>query len=297
MVSIIVPVYNVRPYIYPCIMSILSQSYTDIELILVNDGSTDGSGEICRQIKEKYPVILIEQSNQGLSAARNAGLSAATGDYIMFVDADDYISSDMVSSLVNTIGCHDIAMCQFYIDDHAEEYGTSAEFKDNVWTVRQFWHAYYNGYHRECVVAWNKLYRCNLFETYRFPVGKKNEDEYMISHLMQGDRTIALCKEYLYYYVQRPESIMTQRPSMDFPEALLERIFLFQKQKKRLFARRTVLYALYVLENGDYDISRKRELQQKILKVGNSMIKTPIFAAKLLVHERRLKFGTYAEKH
>lgn len=113
-ISVIVPVYNVGEYLRQCVDSILSQTYSNLEIIAVNDGSTDGSGAILDEYREKdIRLIAIHQENQGVSAARNKGLDVATGDYIAFVDADDYIHPEMYEKLVKALEDNqaDISFC------------------------------------------------------------------------------------------------------------------------------------------------------------------------------------------
>ncbi len=103
-ISVIVPVYNVAPYLQRCVNSILAQTYQDLELIMIDDGSTDNSGSICDELQKKDPrIIVIHQNNQGVSAARNAGLDKCTGGYISFVDPDDWIEQNMYQDMVTAI--------------------------------------------------------------------------------------------------------------------------------------------------------------------------------------------------
>lgn len=284
MVSIIVPVYNVRPYLKKCLESICNQSYQNIEVLVINDGSTDGSKELCLEAAQKDPrVHYIEQENKGLSAARNTGLDAVLGEYILFVDSDDYISPVMVETLLSAIKDCDMAMCRYCMTNYLELNENSAALNTVVWDMDDFWNAYYGGMHKECVVVWNKLYKAELFRRYRFPEGRIHEDDFMASRIMQGERTIACCNEVLYYYVQRSGSIMSQKiKSMDFPEAMEERIRIFSRSGNIRLARRTVLYALYDLQTGSYPALRKAEMFQWIYRMGMSLPKTPGYLIRLL---------------
>lgn len=283
-VSIIVPVYNVAPYLNRCLESICAQSYPNIEILLINDGSTDASGEICRRAAYMDRRIrFIEQDNKGLSAARNTGLDAAHGNYILFVDGDDYISPFMVETLLYAIGEQDMAMCRYCMTDFLKVHENSAVMKSRIWTMDDYWKAYYNGHRRECVVVWNKLYKAELFHRYRFPEGRVHEDDFMISHIMQGKRTIALCNEVLYYYVQRPGSIMSsKRRNMDFPDAMEERIRIFHRNGNDRMARRSVLYALYDLRTGRYPEIQKEKAEERIYRLGMTLTKTPGFLIRLI---------------
>lgn len=281
MVSIIVPVYNVEQYLLECLSSILCQTYKDIEIILVNDGSTDRSGELCRVTAESDSrVILIEQSNAGLSAARNAGLDRVSGEYIMFVDSDDYTSPYMVETMLKTIEDADMAMCRVCVTDGKRKFENSIDFGRGPWSMKTFWKMYYGDFHRESVVVWNKLYKAEMFKNYRFPVGKIYEDEFMVSHLMQGDRTINMCDDILYYYRQRPDSIMSKSRTLDFPEALMVRVHIFEETGSHKLAMRTVLYALYDILLNDY--VKGKDYYRSFLEMGFHLkMKTPVFVIKL----------------
>lgn len=125
-ISIIVPVYNVEQYLEECINSIINQTYKNIEVLLIDDGSTDGSGEICRKYNDKYEYITsIYQKNKGVCAARNIGLYKATGKYICFIDSDDYIDSEYIQKLYYEVKLYDldIAYCNFKLFDENKELG------------------------------------------------------------------------------------------------------------------------------------------------------------------------------
>ena len=119
LVSVIVPVYNVEPYLPRCLDSLLDQTYEHIEIIVVNDGSTDGSGEICRAYAQKHAQIAYHaKENEGISATRNFGLERACGEYVMFVDSDDHIDADMVSRMVDVMEREqaDLVQCAYRMD-------------------------------------------------------------------------------------------------------------------------------------------------------------------------------------
>jgi len=143
-ISVIIPVYNVEQYLRECLDSVMTQSYNDYEVICINDGSTDGSMAVLKEYAEKYPkVSVIDQENKGLSAARNAGINAATGEYVFLLDSDDYLEPDSLDILAKNITDEDI-ICfngrRYFEDGRTEEpdKGISAAF-DSGWD-------YYNQY-------------------------------------------------------------------------------------------------------------------------------------------------------
>lgn len=214
-VSIIVPVYNVSEYIEKCVESILSQTYKNIEVILVDDGSPDDCPQICDDIATKDGrVKVVHKKNGGLSSARNSGIEIATGDYIAFVDSDDYVFNDYIETLVNACIENDckISACgyfEYYSENYcktvcgASSYTISPEeaIKD-IFTMKN----------EICVVAWNKLYAADLFMQHniRYPEGKIHEDVFTTYKLCALSNKIVYVNKPLYYYVQRSGSIMGQ---------------------------------------------------------------------------------------
>lgn len=209
-VSFIVPVYNVEPYIRRCIDSILNQSFSDFELILVDDGSPDGCGVICDEYAEKDSrVRVIHQKNGGLSAARNAGVdwvfSNSNSEWLTFVDSDDWVHKDYLKILLEmaTESKSEVSMCN-YIGM------TSIESDKHISDVNsktvEFRFAYVEHYCM-CMPAWAKLYNRKLFAKIRFPIGKLHEDAYITHLLMIEAGKICLCEIPLYYYFSNMQSI------------------------------------------------------------------------------------------
>lgn len=209
LVSVIVPVYNVENYLPRCIESIINQTYSNLEIILVNDGSTDHSGTICEEYKKKDSRIkVIMQRNQGLSAARNAGLDAVHGAYLTFIDSDDYVSEKYVESLFNIMGTADVAIClgeKFYdnaVTVDSPDYDTTEVYTSEVALKNMLYRRGVNSY------AWGKLFKAKLFDGVRFPVGVLFEDVMTIYKIYDIADKIAFNKVRLYYYFQRPGSIV-----------------------------------------------------------------------------------------
>ncbi len=210
LISIIVPVYNVKPFLDECISSIISQTYAKLEIIIVDDGSTDNCSAICDKWAEKdNRITVIHKTNGGLSDARNAGLAVATGDYIGFVDADDYIRSDMYEILINDIITKesDIAMCgvmQFW------ESGKTLSFTKDVQGVFDTDAAILELLHEESIKqpVWYKLYKKEVIKDLLFPVGKLHEDVLWSYHAIGNAKRVSVNNSHCYFYRQRTESIM-----------------------------------------------------------------------------------------
>lgn len=209
MISVIVPIFNVEKYLNRCVESILKQSYTDFELILVDDGSPDKCPAICDEyaLQDKR-IKVIHKQNGGLSSARNAGLEIAKGDYIAFVDSDDFIHPDYLRLLYQALketGA-DISICDYKtikdykIIEEQNENIDKLEIYDNysIFLLRSL----------DIFVSWNKLYKKSLFKSIRFQEGKINEDIGVYYRLLYlSKKTVAIYNK-LYYYFYNESGIM-----------------------------------------------------------------------------------------
>lgn len=232
-ISIIVPVYNVEKYLRKCIESICSQQYDKLEILLVDDGSTDQSGRICDEYSEKDKRIrVIHKKNGGLSSARNVGIEAATGEFIAFVDSDDYISTGMYRKMIDKMN-HDVDMVVC----------ATAMVWDGTKKIQKIGINY-----AECICdreqtfryllqtnlsAWNKLYRREIFNKIRYPLNKVSEDAYIIPYLiMSVNKTCFI--NYIGYYYRQHSGLSIQRSaykSKDFDFIMNgERICRFTKK-------------------------------------------------------------------
>lgn len=238
LVSIIVPVYQVEMYLQKCINSICTQTYTQLEIILVNDGSPDNCGVICdRNAMNDSRIRVLHKKNEGLSSARNAGLDIATGEYIAFVDSDDVIHPRFIEILVELCTRYecDIAQCDFYAvaEDSLYLPLNSPQFV-KIYDRKEALHELCCGNNGvKYTVAWNKIYKKKLFEKIRYPYGRIHEDEFTTYRLLWETKRVAVTNQYLYYYLQRSTSIMGMEFSirrLDALDALRERRnFLKQK--------------------------------------------------------------------
>lgn len=194
----------------------MRQTYTNIEMILVDDGSTDRCPQICDTFAETDKRIsVIHKTNGGLSDARNTGLSVAKGEYIAFVDSDDWVSSDFLKTMVNAICDNkaDIVECNY--NSVTKEPGENIQQKLNT--------RIYNAQEALMLLiadqilhqtVWNKLYKCEIIQDVKFPVGKCNEDEFWTYRVFGKARRIAKIDCQLYYYFQNPSSIMRKKYSL-----------------------------------------------------------------------------------
>lgn len=211
-ISIIVPVYNVKPYLSKCIESILDQSYEAWELILVDDGSTDGSGDICDYYQNiDVRVKTLHKENGGVSDARNTGLAASTGPYISFIDPDDTVDKDYLKDLLELLKKQraDMAVClgkKIYSYDEIVREKISNE-KTRVYTSEEALYSVL--YNKDLnLYAWGKLYKAKLFQDIRFPKGEIFEDVKTLYKVYDLADKIVFNPVCRYFYLQRPGSIV-----------------------------------------------------------------------------------------
>ncbi len=214
-ISVIVPVYNVEKYLRPCIDSILAQTFTDFELILVDDGSPDRCGEICDEYEQiDKRIRVIHQENGGLSAARNAGLDVMSGEYVTFIDSDDLVDKRFLEELYDNLQKDEaqISLCQLQEFENISEiknlYGS--QFKSNVISGQQAALAVYRFASGVVVTACGKLYQKGLFSNIRFPVGKIHEDQAIIPIVLFNAEVVSVSYEKLYFYRKAENSIMNR---------------------------------------------------------------------------------------
>ena len=230
LISVIVPVYNVEEFLPYSLDSIVNQSYENLEIIIINDGSTDMSGKICNEYaKRDKRIKVINQENKGLSGARNTGIANASGKYIAFIDSDDIISSQFLKYLHKIIveTQSDIAECSFTKIGENEVFAKKYEFdEDEKYIVINSEQAL-NRLHNEdveitikSVVVWNKLYKKELFNEIEFPKGKRYEDDFTTYKILGKIHKMVSSNRILYNYVQRKKSIMHQKFSLKRLDAL-----------------------------------------------------------------------------
>ncbi len=222
-ISIIVAIYNIEKYLEECVKSIINQSYKNLQIILVDDGSTDSSKDICdKYAKIDNRIQVIHKKNGGLSDARNKGLEVAEGKYISFVDGDDYLFPTFYAVLHKLIKKYDadISECQFLrinetdmensekiIETHNKKIDIKEEVYDNLKALDLYYGARLAPYLKK-VVVWNKLYTKEILDGITFPVGKLHEDEYTSYRILYKCKKIVSTNEILHGYIQTNNSIM-----------------------------------------------------------------------------------------
>lgn len=208
LISVVVPVYKVEKYIDKCINSIINQTYKNLEIILVDDGSPDNCGNICDEYAKKDNRInVIHKENGGLSDARNVGIEASKGKYITFIDSDDYISDNYINFLYKLIVEYkaDISIGKHYVLYNNTEINTATGKKYEL-EPKQALEMMLYGDDLD-VSAWAKLYKKELFESVRYPKGRLFEDAATTYKLIDLSKKIIFSSEPIYYYVMRSDSI------------------------------------------------------------------------------------------
>lgn len=285
LVSIIVPVYKVEKYLHTCLDSILAQSYTNWEAILVDDGSPDS----CPQIIDEYAarderMRTVHRENGGLSAARNSGLRTVRGDFITFLDSDDFLHKDCLKIMVEIALAYnaDLVQCDFIrgVETTFPELGD----KDNRLIRVYDRHSIFTSFAAKVIVC-AKLYSRFILDGISFPEGRVNEDDCTNWRFYYKADKIAIINRKLYYYTINPNSTMGKlknKPDLRFIDAYHERIAFFeQKREHELVAtsRIQLLKSLSLLAgNPDKDIHRRvcDELHKQYRELRKSPFKTPL---------------------
>ena len=212
-ISIIIPVYNCEKSVDRCVRSVREQSLEEIEIILVNDGSTDGSLERCLSHQREDPrVKVVSQPNRGLSGARNTGLRNAAAPLVSFLDGDDYLSPDFCrDTLERMTGTGaDMVVANFdYVTEEGEVLERSSPIVDEVRTGREALSWLQTPTYYYYVIACARLYKRSLFDAVSFPEGRLREDEFVAHELFAACTRVASMEKVLYHYVQHPGSIMS----------------------------------------------------------------------------------------
>lgn len=262
LVSIVVPIYNVEKYVGRCIESIIQQTYKKLEIILVNDGSNDQSyAIITKYAKKDERIVIVNKQNGGLSDARNEGIRHSHGEYLVFIDSDDYIHQQYVEVLYSKAKIYqaDIVVCEGVRVNNNKIGNKEKKIEDNYKTTvcapidaMKLW---YNSDFKNPTVAWNKLYNAKLFKNERFDYGKLHEDEFIMHRLfMNANKVVYLWLE-LYFYYQRRNSITAESNDvfnlkrLDIIEALENRLNIFLTLKDDKLLRLHVQQYLDVLLN------------------------------------------------
>ena len=275
LISVIVPIYNVENYLERCLQSILSQTYRNLEIILVDDGSKDSCGEICDNFQKKDKRIkVIHKENGGLSDARNKGLDIATGEYISFIDSDDWIDLKTYEISIRKMqecNAQIVAFNVLWVYDGKEftpDLSAEYEIMDSEQAILTT-----VGNTKVRTTAWNKLYKADLIGDFRFIKGKLNEDEFFTFKILDRAEKIVYLHRECYYYFQRSNSIMGKYTlqRLDMVDGVRERMLLAErkypniyKETKLSFCEVCLYHYQMILKNKNIDKDKqgRKKLQQ-----------------------------------
>ena len=290
-ISVIIPVYNTKKYVSLCIDSVIKQSYDNLEIVLVDDGSTDGSGELCDELAKKDERIKVfHQSNMGQSVARNKALEIAKGDYICFVDSDDFINKDLLTILYKMINVNnaDLSVCeclQFLEDDY--EFIEKNFVCDDITKLDGY--EILEGHDKYKMLTdmktkysgpWAKLYKKELFRGIQFLEGHLHEDQRILADITLRVNKVVICDEQMYYYMTRSGSSTISKltksrmfdhiESVEYACELLKnaKIYDIQKEMARHTCNFIMFYYEEIVRQGlDNRAGLQRELRKKFKAV------------------------------
>ena len=271
LVSVIIPVYNVEPYLRKCVDSVIKQTYENIEIILIDDGSTDRSGSICDEYKvNDKRITVIHQNNSGLSIARNVGINNCKGDYICFIDSDDFVLPEFVETLLNMCLKNNTLLsvcCMKSVYDNPKKNHKTYELKDEILSNEEF-------IDKEIDVACAKLYKSELFSDIRFPPKKIHEDSFTYAQLAYKSPLISTTSKSLYMYYQHPQGRLSNssKRTFDAEEAFLYTVkFLYEKNINKNLVNKLILRAMMRITLKKLFIgiekNQKKSIQQEYKKM------------------------------
>lgn len=210
LLSVIVPVYNVETFLNQCINSIIKQTYKNLEILLIDDGSTDNSGIICDQYAAKDNRIrVVHQKNQGLSGARNVGTEIAQGEYISYVDSDDWLDIHMYNEMIQVLQKYqlDMVRCAAFFSDgkKTEILSPNKKFQNRIFINNDIFKRYFDEF--LCKVVWNAIYKKDIVKGIVSPERCHSQDNYVSGMYLYRSRRMMIINKPLYYYRQNPQSI------------------------------------------------------------------------------------------
>lgn len=311
LLSVIIPVYNVEEYLPRCLESVLNQTYSNLEILLVDDGTPDSSGQICDAYAARDSRIrVIHKENGGLSSARNAGLDAATGEYIAFLDSDDWIEPETYETLLSLAKQYDVKLvCGGRYDVSS---GTGEKTvglcppRQEVVTAEEALRRLFLWDNIDSA-AWDKLYHSSLFRRVRFPLGVICEDVPIQYGIMLDAGRIAMCDKPLYNYYHRPGSITTASVSektfhfADHTAVIYPYIckhYPGLKREARYFRVRSLVYAMQCVDLAGEEARntfalRYRETARELRRHLSFLLTAPFFGRKERLTDLTLTFGVY----
>ena len=304
LLSVIIPVYNVEKYLMEAVSSILNQSWKDLEIILVDDGSTDSSGEICDEIKKiDSRVKVLHQKNGGLSVARNRGLEIATGEYVTFLDSDDWLDIDTYEKIMDFMLQEQADMAAF---GYVKEYKGHSDYflVPNCHFIMEHGEAFryvaYNNYFG--IIVCNKIIRRELFHSIRFPVGKTSEDYRVTFELLEKCSKVVYDSYPYYHYRMRKGSIgHSERISYEPRDATKDMMEVVRQKYPQYFSYAVFCHWRGLLSVNNmflcHKILRNSQEHKKILLEINQLTKLYFTELKKVTNSKKMYINIYVMKY
>ena len=317
-ISFIVPVYNVKDYIEDCLNSLINQTYKNIEIIIIDDGSTDGSEDICDKYCKKYEYItVIHKKNGGLSSARNEGLKYVNGEYIVFVDSDDFVSTILCERLIDIIRIENPDLIQYdffkFLDGEEIKFTNDIGLtnNNNYYTLEGIENIYNHYFIDEKLKreSWTKAYKRSVLDNFSFPLGRLAEDLATTYKIISKCEKIVCIDDYLYFYRLRNNSIMGNGSIKLYYDAMLAHYDIYKfiennpKYSKvaytNYFNNLMKLYAKNIIENHNYQSEKIRNrylnIKYDLLNFKGKLVylfsKINNFAALKIIYNKFIKNG------
>lgn len=300
LISVIVPIYKVEKYLPQCIHTICNQTYRNLEIILVDDGSPDSCGQLCDEYAgQDNRIRVVHKKNGGLSDARNAGLQVATGKYVMFIDSDDYLHLQMIEILYKNLieNDADLSICGLKLIPENEKGDFQCRMKEIETIViennEERLQYFFGNTQVIFTVAWNKLYKREHFKDIRYPKGKLHEDEFTTYKILDLSKKIVYTPVELYFYVQRQDSIMGigfNVKRLSRLEAFQERMELYLSQGRLdFYAQVLFFYRIFLLQYEDV-IQSSENIDPEILvpykKIYRNQVKRNLKKCRISLKEK-----------
>ena len=246
LVSLIIPVYKVEAYLERCVRSVLAQTYQNLEIILVDDGSPDRCGEICDRFAQEDPrVKVFHKANSGVSSARNYGVAHSHGAFVSFIDADDYVAPNYVEYLFDLLMKYHadiVCCCMDQTTENTSAYGINHSIpNEQLLKGKEACQALFGNLYDILVTVWGKLYKREIVQKYPFPIGRRYEDEAIVCKYYYTADRVAVGNQCLYAYYQNPGSFMHAKKhcfNEDYIWALRHRAEFLENKMSRNLQRR-----------------------------------------------------------
>lgn len=303
MISVIVPIYNSEKYLKKCIDSIKNQTYKDLEIILVNDGSTDNSPKICDEYANiDKRIKVIHQENGGQATARNAGLDASKGEYIAFVDSDDYIEKDMYEVMLSMIEVShsDIAICGHKEVFEDESISSVEIFEKEMLDTEALWQEIFGNLNN---AVWNKLFKKELIGELRFPVGMIHGEDLIFNlDYLKNCKSGVINRSQKYYYVQRSGSVtnscfsekkLTEIATKDLAYEIVKEFCPSQVKNAQKYCFRARMNVLRAIFKANVEENYKQQVAEckKYIKENYPLVKKQIRLKEKIEYILFTKFG------